>query len=260
MVDELIDLIKKRKVASLCKRVVQLYTENPKQVLKLFIVLYAKLDTGYNHHLSRTIATRVYGFRNSAFQSKEIVDMYLLLYFNCKREYIVDEDVMKISKNERQELQKHGLMYLIKVASLRKCKQYAYSFYSNKVSSRVTNNKVQAKYSNEPIWDLWNQMINAARTIGPGVTVFCSTQLKIFQHTYDKSQAKKCFGILSSVIDALYVSKRGGRDICMKTHYEITNSHFECMLKINFLFIETGSLKVPSMKEYLYDIALGLQT
>ena len=149
-------------------------------------------------------------------------------------------------------------MYLIKVTSLRKCKQYAYSFYANKKTSRVTCKRVQAKHSNDPIWELWNQMINAARTIGPNVTMFCATQLKIFQHTYDKSHSKKCFGIISSVIDALYVSKREGRDICTKTHYEITKSHFECMLKINFLFIEFG-LRVPGMKEYLYDIALGLQ-
>ena len=101
MVDELIDLIKKRKVASLCKRVVQLYTENPKQILKHFIVLYAKLDNGCNHHLSRTIATRVSRFHKSDFQSKEIVDMFLLLYFNCKREYIVDEDIMKLCKKDR---------------------------------------------------------------------------------------------------------------------------------------------------------------
>lgn len=257
MVEDLINFIKNRQLEPYCRRVVQNYIDNPNNCFKNFLILYASLHGKYDHKLSVAVAARISTYKMSADKSKEIVDMHLLLYFNCTEEYPLETDKLKVSKKDCIELQKHSLIYLIQVTSLRTCKQYAYSFLTKKQSNNSVSCKtVNTKYQNDTIWELWNEMINLARLIGPNILLYCNSQLKIFQSNYDKTSCRKKFGIVLSVIDAIYSRKKIQADLETDTSFNISHAHVECMMKINLLYREMNHLTVPTMKEYLYDIAM----
>ena len=257
MVDDLINLIKNRQLELYCRRVVQSFIDNRNNCFKNFILLYGSLHNKYDHKLSVAVATRISTYDMSLDKSKDIVDMHLLLYFNCDGEYTIETDKLKVSKKDCIELQKHSLIYLIQVTSLRTCKQYAYSFLTKKHSNPTVSCKnVGTKYQNDAIWELWNEIINVSRTIGPNTLRYSNSQLKIFQCNYDKTSCRKKFGIVLSVIDAVYTQKKNHSDLGDATLFNITPAHVECMLKVNLLYREMNYLSVPTMKQYLYDIAM----
>jgi len=256
MIDELIDLITNQKLERYCKKIVESHIESPKHCFKNFILLYARLNNKGDHRLSRAVAARAMCYETSPDQSKDIVDMHLLLYFNCREEYAVEENKLKVPKKQIVELQKHSLMYLIQVTSQNNCKQFAYSFVSKKSTGRVSCIGVKSKYANDVIWELWNEILNVARTIGSNMTSYCASQLKLFKCDYDKASCKRKFGIILIVIDALYEKKKTGKDMISETPFSISKAHVECMIKINLLYRELKYIQVPTMKEYLYDIAM----
>ena len=257
MVEDLISFIKNRQLEPYCRRIVQSHIDNPNTCFKNFLVLYASLHGKYDHKLTVAIASRISTYPMSADKSKEIVDMHLLLYFNCTEEYVVESDKLKVSKKDCVELQKHSLIYLIQVTSLRTCKQYAYSFLAKKTTNAsVACKTVNAKYQNDAIWEIWNEIINVARTIGPNTLLYCNSQLKIFQCNYDKTSCRKKFGIVLSVVDVIYARKKKQADLHDETPFNISHAHVECMMKINLLYREVNHLTVPTMREYLYDIAM----
>ena len=257
MVEDLINFIKNRQLEPYCRRVVQTHIDNPNNCFKNYLVLYASLHGKYDHKLSVAVAARISTYQMSSNKSKEIVDMHLLLYFNCNEEYVMETEKLKVSKKECIELQKHSLIYLIQVASLRSCKKYAYSFLSQKHSSNSVSSKtVNTKYQYDAVWELWNEVINLARIIGQNTLLYCNSQLKIFQCNYDKTSCRRKFGIVLSAIDAIYTRKKCHADLDNETTFNISHAHVECMMKINLLYRELNHLTVPTMKEYLYDIAM----
>lgn len=257
MVENLINFMKNRQLEPFCRNVVQSYIDSPNNCFKNFLILYASLHGKYDYKLSVAVAARISTYQMSSDKSKEIVDMHLLLYFNCSEEYIMETDKLKVSKKECIELQKHSLIYLIQVASLRTCKQYAYSFLTKKHSiNSVSSRTVKSKYQNDAIWELWNEIINIARTIGSNTLIYCNSQFKIFQCNYDKTSCRKKFAIVLSVIDVIYTRKKLHADLENETPFNISHAHIECMMKINLLYREVDHLTVPTMKEYLYDIAM----
>lgn len=256
MIDDLILLISNKNLERYCRKVVENYIENSSASFKNLIQLYSRLETHSDHVLVQIVANRISSFDSCLEPSKEIVDLYLMLFFNCKNEFLIDANKMKLPAKQKSELQNHNLMYLIQVASLRCCRQYAFLFFSRPASSSVSCNKVKLKYRNDAIWELWNEIVNTARSIGHFATVFCTSQLQIFQTNYDKSAAKKRSGIVLGCIDVLYACKKNHRDLNSETNFTISDAHVECMLKINLLYRELDHLNAPSLKEYLYDIAM----
>lgn len=256
MIDDLILLVLDKKLERFCRKIVENYLDSPTTCLKDLTNLYARLENRSDHVLARILADRMSTFDSSVEPSKEIVDLYLTVFFNCRAEAEYDPKKLKLTAKQKTELQNHKLIYLIRVASLKSCRQYAYMFLSKPGNSSVSCNKVKQKYRNDAVWELWNEIINTSRTIGHNATVYCTSQLQIFQTNYDKAAAKKRAGIIMSCVDMLYACKKNHRDLSAETPFEIRDAHVECMLKINLLYRELNHLQVPTMKEYLYDLAM----